>query len=96
VVDLEPAHARFGIAQRAAVVAGPADDDLAEAPAETVGQHAVEERGPRPQVLVHPAVARRLPVGDVAAQRVVGVRVAVAGRGPGELKPVGGDAASGL
>jgi hypothetical protein len=93
VVELEPADARLGVAEGAAVVAGAADHDLPDAPAEGVHHRVVEEGRPRPQVLVHPAVGGLLPVRDVGGERPVGRPVAVVRRDPLELEPVGGDAA---
>jgi hypothetical protein len=96
VVDLEPAHAALGVAERAAVVPGAADDDLPDPAVERVHHHPVEERRPRPQVLVHPGAGRTLEaVGDVTGQGLVRGRVAVRGLDPRVIQPVRGHAACG-
>ena len=54
MVRLEPADARLGVAERAAVVAGRADHDLPHATVDGADDGPVEERGARSEVVVHP------------------------------------------
>src|SRR4029077_8144672 len=70
-VDLEPADARFGEADRAAVVAGRADHDLPHAAVDAGDHGPVEERGTGGQVVVHPAGRGDVPGGDVGGQGLV-------------------------
>jgi hypothetical protein len=55
MVDLEPPDTRLGVSQGPAVVAGRADDDLADTPADSADDRAVEEPCASVEVVAHPA-----------------------------------------
>ena len=97
VVDLEPAHARFRVPERPAVIPGGAHDHLPDPAVEGVDHHPVEERGPGAEVLV-PRAARpaHQAVGHVAGQRLVRGGIAVRRLEPLVAEPVRGHAAGGL
>jgi len=96
MVDLEPADARLGVPERAAVIASRAHHDLRHAAAGRAGNGPVEERGARGQVIVHPA-GRGLPPGrHVDGQRVIRGGVTVVSGDPGEVQAVRRHPASGL
>ena len=92
MVDLEPADAGLGVPQGPAVVAGRADHDLADAPADGADHHPVEEPGAGVEVVAHPARGGLLACRDVRGQRLVGGGIAVGGRDPGESEAVRGHA----
>ena len=65
MVHLEPADARLGVPERAAVVAGRADHDLPHAAVDGTDDGPVEERGARGEVVVHPVRRDHLSGRDV-------------------------------
>src|ERR1700759_2382190 len=95
MVDLEPADARLGVPERAAVVAGRAGHDLPQAPIECADDGPVEERGARGEVVMHPARRGGPPGRDVGGQGLVGGGITVIGSDPGEAEPVCRDPAGG-
>ena len=88
MVHLEPADARLGVPERAAVVAGRADHDLPHAAVDGADDSPVEERGARGEVVVHPVRRGYQPGRDVGGQGLVGGGNAVGRRDPGEPEPV--------
>ena len=71
MVHLEPADARLGVAERAAVVTGHADHDLPYTAVDGADDGPVEERGARREVVVHPVRRGHQPGRDVGGQRLV-------------------------
>ena len=95
MVDLEPADARLGVPERAAVVAGRAHHDLPHAPIKRADDGPVEERGARGEVVMHPVRRGGPPGRDVGGQGLVGGGITVVGSDPGEAEPVCRDPAGG-
>ncbi len=88
MVDLEPANARLGVAERAAVVAGRAHHDLCHSAAERAGNGPVEERGARGQVVVHPVGRGLVPGRHVDGQRLVRGGITIVRGNPSEVQAV--------
>ena len=88
MVHLEPADARLGVPERAAVVAGRAHHDLPYAAVDGADDGPVEERGARGEVVVHPVRRGHQPGRDVGGQGIVGGGDAVGRGNPGEAEPV--------
>ena len=95
VVELEPAHARLGVAQAATVVARADGDQLGRAGGDGVDHHLVEEEGAGLEVAREGVVGQLEPGGHVGLQPLVVVGPAVVGRDPPERQPLGRDTLGG-
>src|ERR1700733_11550786 len=91
MVHLEPADAWRRVAQRPSVVSGPAHHDLPKAGVEAGHHEAVEERGPHPEVFVHPAVRHLDTARHISGERVLRLRVARRPWQPRVAEPVSRD-----